>query len=308
MDDPVYSVVIPVFNSTVTLPRLVDRLEAVFTEMGVGHEVIFVDDCSPNIETLAILKELTATHQQVHCVRLARNFGKAGAVLCGMSHISGQFVITIDDDLQHAPEDIPILVAECQHDVVIGAFQNKKKHSVLQIFTSWVKRRFEVLIFGDLKGVKMSPYKLFKAAVVENMLKVATPHPFIPALMLYATRDVVQVEITHHPRQHGQSGFNIRRRIRQFSNLLFGNSWLVLKAMAYLGFSIALLSFVYGGWLILSNLIYGRAVPGWTSLMVATLILGGFILFSLGIIGEYLIRIIEGVAQRPPFLVGDTAW
>jgi len=308
MDDPVYSVVIPVYNSTVTLPQLVDRQDAVFSEMGVGHEIIFVDDCSPNKDTWPLLQGLAAAHPQVHCVRLARNFGKAGAVLCGMSHVSGQWVITIDDDLQHAPEDIPILAAKRQHDVVIGTFHNQKKHSTLQTFTSWVKRRFDVLIFGDLKGVRMSPYKMFKAEVVRNMLKVVTPHPFIPALMLYATRDIVQVAITHHPRQHGKSAFNLRRRIRQFSNLLFGNSSLILKAMAYLGISIAVLSFAFGGWLILSVFMYGRTVPGWTSLMVITLMLGGSILFSLGIIGEYLIRIIEGVERRPPFLEGETAW
>lgn len=302
MNSPVYSVVIPVYNSTRTLPELVARLDAVFAGTGASHEVIFVDDGSPNVETWPVLKELSLLHAQVQSIRLARNFGKAGAVMCGMRHAAGEWVITIDDDLQHAPEDIPALLAERDHDVVMGHFATGKKHSFLKRLTSGIKGYFDARILGRPKGIRMSPFKLFRAQVVRHMLAIETTHPFIPALMLYATRDIVQVEVTHHPRQHGKSAFNLRRRLRQFSNLIFGNSSLVLQGVAILGVSIALFSFLYGAWLIGSYLTFGRSVPGWTSLMVITLTLGGMIMFSIGVIGEYLIRIIEGIEKRPPYL------
>lgn len=305
MSKPIYSVVIPVYNSTVTLSALVERLAAVFAQLGSSHEVVFVDDASPNPETWPLLKELAERHTQVKSLRLMRNFGKAGAVLCGMHHAQGEWVITIDDDLQHAPEDIPALIREQGHDVVIGTFANTKQHNVLQRLTSRIKSYFDAKILGNPTGIRMSPFKMFRAPVVRNMLSIQTTHPFIPALMFYSTRDIVQVEVTHHARQHGRSAFNMRRRIRQFSNLIFGNSSLVLQGVAMLGMTIAALSLLYGAWLMLSFWSKDAVVPGWTSLMVVTLTLGGIIMFSIGVIGEYLIRIIEGVEKRPPYLLRD---
>ncbi|WP_345742279.1 glycosyltransferase family 2 protein [Roseobacter litoralis] len=302
MQHPVYSTVIPVYNSTQTLGDLVSRLDQVFAEIGEAHEVVFVDDASPNPETWPILKALAEEHEHVHATQLMRNFGKAGAVLCGLRQAKGEWIITIDDDLQHAPEDIPILLEKKNHDVVIGAFANRKKHSILQRATSRLKNFTDAKILGVPPGVRMSPFKLFHARVVQHMIAVDTTRPFIPALMLQSTKDVVQVEITHHPRQHGRSAFGLRRRIRQFSNLIFGNASLVLRFLATLGVTISCLSLLYGGWLVLSYFWKEETVAGWTSLMVVTLTLGGLIMFSLGVIGEYLIRIIERVENRAAYL------
>ncbi|MBM3618971.1 MAG: glycosyltransferase family 2 protein [Alphaproteobacteria bacterium] len=302
---PTYSVVIPVYNSTRTLPELVERLTNVFNAAGLSHETIFVNDGSPNPETWPILKTLAAAYPQVRAFCLARNFGKAGAVLCGMQHARGNWIITIDDDLQHAPEDIPLLLAQQQHDVVMGSFTNRKKHTLLQRFGSRVKAYFDSRILGIPAGLKNSPFKVFRADVVRNMLAIHTSRPFIPSLMLYVTRDIVQVGVTHHAREHGKSAFTLRRRIRQFSNLIFGNSSIVLQAVAFLGISIAMLSLTYGGWLIIKHFLHGAGVPGWTSLMVVMLTLGGLTLFSIGVIGEYLIRIIEGIERRPAYFVRE---
>jgi glycosyltransferase involved in cell wall biosynthesis len=305
MQNPTYSVVIPVYNSTQTLGELVSRLGQVFLEIGEGHEVVFVDDASPDPETWPILKALAEQHNEVHATRLMRNFGKAGAVLCGLRQAKGEWIITIDDDLQHAPEDIPILLEKKTHDVVIGAFSNRKKHSVMQHITSRMKRYFDAKVLGVPPGICMSPFKLFRANVVAHMTAIETTHPFIPALMLQATRDLVQVQITHHPRQHGRSAFSLRKRLRHFSNLIFGNSSLVLRGLAMLGMTISCLSLLYGGWLVLSYFWKDQTVPGWTSLMVVTLTLGGLIMFSLGVIGEYLIRMIERMEKRPAYLVRE---
>ncbi len=305
MNKPVYSVVIPVYNSTATLPELVNRLQAVFTGMGESHEVIFVDDGSPNPDTWPMLGTLSSEHTHVRSIRLARNFGKAGAVMCGLRHAEGQWIVTMDDDLQQAPEDIPQLAERREHDVVIGAFANTRCHSPLQRLTSWIKNCFDAGILGRPKGVRMSPFKLIRSRVVQHMLAIETPHPFIPALMLHATRDMVQVDVTHHPRAHGKSAFSLRRRLRQFANLVFGNSSLVLQAVAVLGVLIACFSFLYGAWLVYSYLVFGRPVPGWTSIMLIILTQGGIVIFSIGVIGEYLIRIIEGVEKRPPYLIRE---
>ncbi len=305
MTHPVYSVIIPVYNSNESLSELVVRLSKVFHQLCQSYEIIFVDDGSPNIATWPLLKDLSQDNKEVHAIRLTRNFGKARAVLCGMQHASGEWVFTLDDDLQHAPEDIPILLKMRNHDVVIGTFNNRKRHSLIRQFTSRVKRYFDRKILGMPSDIRMSPFKLFKAEVVKDMLSIKSTQPFIPALMYYATRDVVQVNITHYPRQHGKSAFTFHRRLKQFSNLIFGNSSFLLRFVAVFGIFISILSFLYGGYLIGLYVKNGRPLAGWTSLMVITLGLGGTIMFTVGIIGEYLIRIIERVENRPAYLVRE---
>lgn len=305
MTSPVYSVVIPVYNSTITLTEMVERLQAVFHTIGEAHEVVFVDDASPNPDTWPWLKQLAETHAEVKALQLTRNFGKAGAVLCGMSHAQGQWIITMDDDLQHAPEDIPHLLQKRGHDVVVGGFANKKHHSLCQRVTSRIKGYFDGKILGKPAGLRLTSFHLYRAQVVRHMLAIQAPKPFIPALMFHATRDVVQVNVTHHPRGHGTSAFTFSRRLRQFANLIFGNSSFVLRCVAMLGVGIAALSLLYGAWLVISYFSHSASVPGWTSLMVVTLTLGGMIMFSIGVIGEYLIRILEGAEKRPAYLVRE---
>ena len=135
------------------------------------------------------------------------------------------------------------------------------------------------------------------------MLDIRTPYPFIPALMYYLTKDVVNVEVSHHPREHGRSGFTFSRKVRQFLALLINNSSFLLQAVAALGILMAVPSLLLGGVIVVRKLFYDINVSGWASLMVVLLVTGGMMLFSLGVIGEYLIRIINGVEQRPPFVV-----
>ena len=300
---PTYSVVVPVYNTSETLVALASRFDQVFREVvRDSYELILVDDCSPKEESWQTITTLAEQSPAVRGVRLMRNFGKAGAVLCGFSEARGQYVVTIDDDLQQAPEDLPALLAEKQHDVVMGAFRSRQD-ALFARFSSRIKGWFDQRILGKPKHIRVSPYKLFKAEVVKAMLDIRTPYPFIPALMYYLTKDVVNVEVSHHPREHGRSGFTFSRKVRQFLALLINNSSFLLQAVAALGILMAVPSLLLGGVIVVRKLFYDINVSGWASLMVVLLVTGGMMLFSLGVIGEYLIRIINGVEQRPPFVV-----
>lgn len=300
-----FSIVIPVFNSTDSLQELIERIDFVFKEtIKEPYEIIMIDDGSFNPETWIRLTELSTHYDTLKAIQLTRNFGKAGAVLCGLSEASGKFICIMDDDLQHRPEDIPILLTKKAHDIVFGNF-TEKKHSFWVRLSSEVKGYFDRIILNRPSNFKISPFCILKAEIAKALLKIKTPHPFIPAMMFYVTKDVVAVNVVHSERKYGISGFTIKKRFKQFSRLLINNSSLLLQVVSAIGILIAFFSALYSIVLIYRKLYYSIQVSGWTSLMVTILVTSGLILFSIGIVGEYLIRIINGVEQRPPFLVRE---
>ena len=298
-----YSIVIPVYNSTEWLKELVDRLTDVFTSVVEDtYEIILIDDASSDPSTWKMMKLLAEKFSEVIIVQLRRNFGKAGAVLCGFEQARGKYIFTMDDDLQHLPEDIPKFIEHKDHDVVMGRYI-RKNHPFLKRFTSRIKGWFDWKIAGKPFHVQSNPFRMYKSDVAKAMLKMTTPYPFISAIMYYTTRDIVTVDIEHGRRNGTPSSFNMLKRLKSFSNLLLNHSSFMLQFVSVMGVSVSLVSFLLGIFYVIKNFVVGRPVPGWTSLIVVTLFLNGLLLFSVGIIGEYLIRIINGIERRPPYLV-----
>jgi glycosyltransferase involved in cell wall biosynthesis len=298
-----YSIVIPVYNSTQSLLEIAGRIEAVFRDrIKDSYEIIFVDDASPNKETWKVLEQLSKQHANIRSIQLMRNFGKQGAMMCGFLEVKGSYVITMDDDLQHFPEDITGLIKFKDHDIVIGKFSSKK-HSISKRIYSSLNSWFEEKLIGKPKHITNTPFKLIKAEVIEVIKNIKTSHPYVPALLFFATRDVVMAEVNHGARAYDNSGFTFRKMYRTFSNMLFNNSSFLLQLIAVMGVSISLLSFIFGAYFLIKKLAVGIAVPGWASLMVVLLFIGGLILFSVGVVGEYLIRIINGIENKPAYLV-----
>jgi glycosyltransferase involved in cell wall biosynthesis len=296
------SIVVPVYNSTV-LAELAERVEAVFRERpGDSWELIFVDDASPDPAVWPQLERLARERPEVQVHQLTRNFGQPAATLCGLRAATGDWVATLDDDLQHRPEDLPALLAESGHDIVIGQFA-RREHGLGKRLASRLKGVFDRVILGKPRGVRLSSFRLLSRTVVEGVLAIRTPYPFLPALMFYVSRDVVGVEVRHEPRREGRSGYTLWKQIALFSNLLISNSSLVLRVVGQMGIALALVSFALALAVAWRKLVHGIPVQGWASLFTALLLLGGLILFSLGVIGEYLIRIIESSEARPTYFV-----
>lgn len=303
MNAPAYSIIIPVYNSTDSLKELVNRIDSVFrNEIRDSYEIIMIDDASPNEETWPVMEALASRHDNVRVIQLMRNFGKHAAVLCGFAEVKGQYIITMDDDLQHRPEDIPRLISRKSHDLVLGSFKNKQ-HSLFKRVASDIKGWFDHKISGKPRHIQNSPFKLIKRDVIEGVLKISSPYPFISAMLFYCTGDVVNVDVSHAPRRHGKSGFTIRKMIRSFSNLMINNSSFLLQTISVTGLAVSSVSFLLGFVVIIKKLTVGIEVPGWTSLVLLVAVQGGLILFSLGIIGEYLIRIVSSTDKKPAYIV-----
>ncbi|MFL5730543.1 MAG: glycosyltransferase family 2 protein [Cytophagaceae bacterium] len=298
-----YSIVIPVYNSTQSLQELTGRIESVFRDqVKDSFEIIFVDDASPNRETWKTLELLAKNHSNVRAVQLMRNFGKQGAMMCGFSEAKGSYVITMDDDLQHLPEDIPLLISKKEHDIVIGNFPNKK-HSFFKRMLSRLNSWFEEKLIDKPSHVRNTPFKLIKGEIIALIRSIRTSHPYVPALLFFATRDIVMVDVSHKDRAYDSSGFTLRKMYRTFSNMLFNNSSLLLQLIAAAGMGISFISFAMGCYFLYKKIYIGIGVPGWASLMIIQLFIGGLILFSIGVVGEYLIRIINGIENKPAFFI-----
>lgn len=295
---PTYSVVVPVYQSHGSVRELVARTAAVFEKVGESFEIILVDDGSTEPRTWETLKSLHDDSTHVTAARLSRNFGKSNAVLCGLTLARGAWVITLDDDLQQRPEDIPRLLELRDHDVVVASYTGRNHALAARVF-SRIKRQFDRHILG--LPCPMSPMKLIKSVIVEGMLKNSSPHPFVPALLSHVTTDFVTVALQHSASRHGKSRYTLARKWRQFSNLIVGNSAITLKLIGRLGVTVSLVGFLYAGYVVTRYFLGAAPPPGWSSLIVINLVFGGLILIALGIVGDYLARLLHTADHRPPF-------
>lgn len=296
------SIVIPVYDATTSLEKLINGIDEVFQKETFDHEIIFVDDASPDKETWKTLKQLNSKYANIKCFTLMRNFGQHAATLCGIKHAKGDYILTMDDDFQHMPKDIPKLLEFREHDVVIARFK-EKKHGFFKRLGSSIKGYFDCKIIGKPREIKLTSFRLIESSIARCMFLRSTPYPFIPALLFYVTKDVVNVDIDHYTRLQGKSNYTLVKMLQLFSNLMINNSSLLLRYIGYMGFSSAIFSVSLIIFLVLKKLLIGVSIEGWTSIMLGILFFGGMTLSALGIIGEYLIRLIATAESRPIYIV-----
>lgn len=300
-----YSVVIPCYNSGISLKKLTKELVSFFNEINESYQIILINDGSPNSNTWEILKELSVNYKSVVAINLSRNFGQQAATLCGLEQAKGEYIITMDDDGQHQPKDIKHLLEHQNHDMVIARLRSRKDGVSRQI-SSKIKSYFDYVVLNKPKHIRLSPFRLLKKRVVQDMLKIKTNAPFIPALMFYVSRDIVNVDIEHNNRAEGKSNYNFIKRFKLFTLIVINNSSIILNYTAFFGILCSLLSLGLISYLLLKAFVLDTSYQaGWPSLFSAILFFGGINLFILGLIGEYLVRLYKGVEARPAFLIKE---
>ena len=178
-----YSIVIPVYNSEKTLAKLVSRIQSTFKELNKSFELIFVDDCSQD-NSWPVLQQLHKDYPNLKIIRLLRNFGQHNATLCGFSQVSGKFVITMDDDLQHPPEEIPKLINEINKGYyVIFAKYRIKYHNKIENYFSGKYQWFIHYILGIPESIIVTGFAIFTSDVIKNMISIKSSYVFLPALV-----------------------------------------------------------------------------------------------------------------------------
>ena len=194
-DSPVYSVVVPVYNSEKSLEELCSRIHNVFNKLGYNYEIILVDDSSKD-NSWGVLQSLRKENKNIKIIQLMRNFGQHNALMCGFHHIKGHFVITMDDDLQNPPEEIPKLIDRINegYDAVIGALK-VKQDTFLKKSASLFIRYLINKIFDKPKNIKLSSFRIITASLAEQIRAMKTPYPFIGGMILTITRNIANVSV-----------------------------------------------------------------------------------------------------------------
>jgi polyisoprenyl-phosphate glycosyltransferase len=299
---PDYSIVVPVYNSSESLEELYRRIGHTMNKIEKTFEVIFVDDDSPDTSWKILESIQKANQETVTAIRLARNFGQHNATICGIAQASGDFIITIDDDLQNPPEEIMKLTDAMQGsdaDLVYGIY-GKKHHSMARNLGSgaikgWSRRLFKTKGNG-------SSFRLMKSSLGKKLLNHQINFIYIDELFNWYTSDIDFVLVEHKERPYQKSTYTSHSLFSLFSNLVIYYTAIPLRMMVYGGFISGLFSFIAGLWFIYKKLVHD--VPlGFTALIVAILFSTSIILLSLGIIGEYLSRIYMVQNQKPPFAI-----
>lgn len=297
------SVVVPVYNSSSVLPRLVKELEAVLPECASGFELILVNDCSPD-HSWDVIVELAREHRWVRGINLMRNVGQHNALLCGIRAAKHEVVATIDDDLQNPPDEIPKLLAELDQgfDVVYGTPQ-KEQHGILRDIASKITKLVLQNAMGADVAKNISAFRVFRTAVREAFQDYRGPFVSIDVLLTWGTSRFSALPVRHEPRREGVSGYTLRKLIVHALNMMTGFSVLPLQLASLIGFTFTFIGLLALAFVIGRYIMQGSAVPGFPFLASIIAVFSGAQLFALGIIGEYLARVHFRIMDRPPYTV-----
>ena len=303
----VISVVVPVYNEEEVLPAFHVRLAAVLDTLPFPTEVIYVNDGSTD-GSLEILRDLRSRDGRLAIVDLSRNFGKELALTAGIDHAGGEAVVIIDADLQDPPEVIPDLIkpwAEEGYDVVYAQRRSRSGESSLKRFTAFSFYR----VINWLSRVRVPPdtgdFRLLSRRAVVALKGVREHHRFMKGLFAWIGFRQIAVPYHRSPRAAGRSKWNYVRLWNFSLEGITGFTIAPLKVATYLGLVVAIFALVFGGIIVWRTLVYGSNVPGYPSLMVVILLLGGLQLTTLGVLGEYVGRVFNETKRRPLYLVQE---
>lgn len=295
---PYVSIVVPVYNGAKTITELFDRIAATLHAEGHTFEVVFVEDCGKD-NSWEVLTQIKARHpNQVTAIKLSRNFGQHNATMCGFKHAKGMLVVTIDDDLQIFPEDIPLLIRKHQEtgaELVYGSY-GEKNHAAFRNAGSLVVNKTLNIAFGTTGSI--TSFRLLTRNLKDNIIKHTQNFVFLDGLFNWHTSHIEKVLVRHQSRQEGNSGYTIWKLLSLSSNMLFNFTTLPLKALIYLGMLMSVLSFLTGFFFILRKILFDVPV-GFTSIIVTIFFMGGLTLLVLGVIGEYIGRLYTLQNEKP---------
>jgi len=296
------SLVIPVYNSEKLLPLLVDEIEREL--VGYNFQVVFINDSSRD-NSLSVLKDLARTRSNIIVLDLTRNFGQHNAIMAGMKFAQGDALVLMDDDLQHPPSEIRKLLSEMKkndYDVVYGNYV-VKKHNVFRNWGSKLNDRMATLLMKKPNKLYVCSFKAMRSFIAKEILHYAGAYPYIDGLIFRATDNIGSVSVDHRERKVGVSNYTFRKLVLLWFNMFTNFSILPLRMVAFFGFFMSLVSFVFAAYIFIERQSLTLIQQGWASIMVSIMLLSGVQLASIGFLGEYLGRTYLTVNQTPQYVI-----
>jgi undecaprenyl-phosphate 4-deoxy-4-formamido-L-arabinose transferase len=298
------SIVIPVYNGASSIGTLVAALESL--EVAGGHEIVLVNDCSPD-DSLAVCRALLARATlPMTLVNLSRNYGEHNAVMAGLRHARGRHIITMDDDLQNPPSEVLRLLefAQTSGAEVVYTHYAHKEHARWRNLGSRFTNRVADWLIDKPKGLYLSSFRCMTAFVAREITRYEGPFPYVDGLIFQVTKSLARLEVEHLPRAEGASNYTFRRLVRLWLNMFVNFSVMPLRLATLGGFVLSACGLFGTLWVVLEAVLQATP-PGWASISVAVLLLSGVQLTMLGLIGEYLGRLYLTANRKPQSVVKD---
>lgn len=304
-NDYLYSVVIPVYNSEAVVAKTIALVRNFFLSQTLRFEIILVNDGSQD-DSWGVISGLARNFPEVVAINLLKNYGQHHANICGFREAKGEYLITMDDDLQNPPEEIGKLIETVLngYDLVIGRFESKQ-HSLLRRIGSrlvgWLNRK----IFDVKEDLSLTNFRIIRRDVVDRICRDQSFSPYIPGLALKYSARRCNVLVHHHPRQVGASNYTWRKILRLMATILFNHSSIPLRLSAAFGFIVASISFLLSAFYLLQALIDGTKAPGWATLVILISFFNGVLILLVSVIGEYLIRVLREVSTQSCYEINE---
>lgn len=298
------SIVIPCYRSAEMISSVVEEIISVINNF--TYEIILVCDCSPDDEW----KEINNLHNRypnVHGILLSKNFGQHSAIMAGYRKVTGDIIVTMDDDGQTDPNGILPLVYKILEgfDVVYARYPAFKK-STLRILGSAINRKMAEILADKPKRIQGNSFFAMRRFVMNEIIKYTRSYPYIGGLVFRTTSNIAEIEINHRIRKEGDSGYTMKKLFALWLNGFTAFSVVPLRAASLLGVCFSIIGFSLGVLMIVRKLLNPMILLGYSSMMATIFFLGGLLLLSIGLIGEYVGRIYMGINQAPQYVVKET--
>ena len=304
MNNPTISIIAPCYNEEETIEPFLRRIEEILTQINEPYEIVFINDGSRD-NTLNVLLNAKQNFKNIRIINFSRNFGKEAALTAGLDKARGEAAIPIDVDLQDPPELIKELVARWRegYDVVLAKRADRTSDS----FAKRVSADLFYKLNGKISNVdipnNVGDFRLMSKRVVEALKQLPENQRFMKGLFAWVGFKTIAIEYVREKREAGQSSFNGWKLWNFALDGITSFSTLPLRIWLYIGALVSFLSFLYGSFIILKTLIFGVDLPGYASLAVIMLFLGGIQLIGIGILGEYIGRIYSESKRRPSYII-----
>ena len=298
------SCVIPCYHSAKTVGNVTAGIEKVFSaHPGWDYEVILVNDNPPD-ETWEVIQELCRKNPRIRGICFSRNFGQHAALMAGYRHVTGDIVVSLDDDGQNPPSQMFRLLdaLDSRHDIVYADYA-RDQHSRYRDLGSRMTNRMFTWMLNKPKDLYLASYWACKRFVVDQMIRCESPFPFVDGLALQSAARVTNVPVDHLPRAEGHSGYNFFSLFRLWTNAFTSFSVKPLRVATFTGAGAALLGLIVGVVLVVMKLMGRDFNEGWTSLVALMLLLSGILMSMLGLVGEYVGRIFISMNRSPQYVI-----
>ncbi|WP_419874598.1 glycosyltransferase [Candidatus Pristimantibacillus sp. PTI5] len=303
--NPYFSIVVPVYRSEKILYELYERIKRSLEKIDGNFELILVEDCGGD-SSWDVIQNISTMDPRVKGIKFTKNYGQHAAIICGIAQATGEWIITLDDDLEQKPEDISLLYKKASegYDLVYGTY-DERTHAKWRNFTSHLARKLFNKAIPNL-NYEYTSFRIMKSNVGKALIQFESPFPFVDGYLAWITNNYATVTVEHGTRQSGGSNYNFSKLLKHTLNIFVSFSDIPLRFASWIG----LFSFSFGFlWLLIimiRKIFIGIPIAGYASIIAGIVLFGGIQLLVLGIFGEYLGRINYKTTKKPLYIVSKS--